>query len=512
MADDPEPVTPKTQSKSRGAVYLISGRILSLFVQLFGVAFCLGELGKDAWGACMYAAAIGTYAVLADVGFGDGGWIYLSRGQIEGKEVSREQLWRTHITLMTAHAIVGALVIAGLGFVLHFDKYSGDPKPIFLMAGSSFALLMIQMAYGQLLSVLKRFSAAAYLNMFASVAGNIFAVVLIKNYHQPVFYFAGMCLGSGLGIIQIAIWIRAKNLIARPEKPFEWSIAKDFVKLGVKNYPSRVLGLMSTNGDSVMLKEGIGEAATGQYSNCRRIPDGLGDINGQLRQAIQADLAAAHVHSPAKFAEATDRYSRIMLGLSMAFLLVPCSCGAAFLAVWLGNNAYANGALVVGLMGLYRSIELCYGTYGAAMTLSMKPQYLVWPVMWNGVCTVLFTIPMARAFGIEGIAYMNVSIHLLQMAPLVYLMSKKIAPGLSFSRHLTGILSILGCGVVVSLLCYWIVHRSFFLAHPFVGLFVIPFGSALVLALIFGMRLAPLPDPVVRRMAGVFPRLAAHFR
>jgi len=460
----------------------------------------------------MYAAAIGTYAVLADVGFGDGGWIYLSRGQIEGKDVSRESLWRTHITLIAMHAVLGALLIAGMGFVLHFDKYKGDPKPIFLMSGASFALLMVQMAYGQLLSVLKRFSAAAYLNMFASIAGNAVAVVLVHQYKQPVYYFAGMCIGSALGIAQIAFWLRRNRLIQRPEGPFDWSIAKEFVRLGSKNYPSRVLGLMSTNGDTVMLKEGLNETASGHYSNCRRIPDGLGDINGQLRQAIQADLAAAHVHSPAKFADATDRYSRIMLGLSMAFLLVPCACGASFLAVWLGPKAYVNGALVVGLMGLYRSIELCYGTYGAAMTLSMKPQYLVWPVMWNGVCTVVFTVPMVRKFGIEGIAYMNVSIHLLQMAPLVWLMSKKIAPGLSFTRHIAGILSILGCGIAVSLLCYWLVHRPYFLAHPFVGLFLIPFGSALVLALIFGMKLAPLPDPVVRRLAGVLPRLAAHFQ
>jgi len=262
----------------------------------------------------------------------------------------------------------------------------------------------------------------------------------------------------------------------------------------------------------VLLGQAFSKEMVTHYSNSKRLPDGFSDLIGQLRQAVQSDLAKDHVAGDQQFANSVDRYSRIALGLSVCFLLVPSAFGAVILPLWFQDKAYQGGAVVMFGMALYRTFEQCFSTYGGAMSVALKPQYLIAPILWNGIATLCFTIPMAKWLGVEGLALMNVSIDVLQWLPLVWLMSKLIAPGLEIWAHLRKAASILAVGLGISLGSFFLMNTPYFQAHKLVGIALIPVMSFITGAIVFGLGMAPTPEAVVLRLRKIHPKIVQRMR
>jgi O-antigen/teichoic acid export membrane protein len=476
-------------------------------IQLLVVPSLIGFLGEDAYGQCLWVIALSAFCLLTDPGLIDGGVVFLMRAQATESGLDPGNVWKTHRTYCFLHALFAAAIFIVAGFFVPVKGLTpSDTAILFALAAAYYAAQSIQSANMHYLTATRMYDRLAIVNAVGASVGIVMAVVLVSIFLSPVAYISGLLLGASITIVTGTVLIRKhRATVTTGPSTFDFALAKEFLRVGWKTYPNRLLMLLAGIGDRLLLGPVKQGAALTHYETSTRIPNGMTELTGLLRTTIQADIAQSYLVGPSAFAAAVDRYSRLSLALGICLVVVPSAFGAAILDVWLGDKMYAGGPIIMVGIALYRAFELYYGCHGLAMMAALKPHLMFPAILWNASMTIVCTIPAYTLFGVEGLAYMNVLINALLLFPLISLSCRYVVPALDKREHAWAVMRLLTIGVVVSAFFYAVVHLPFFRAYPILGLLLMPVGTIVAGASIFGLRLVATPLPVARFVNRVLP-------
>ncbi|MBS1705386.1 MAG: oligosaccharide flippase family protein [Armatimonadetes bacterium] len=502
----PEPAkTPASEpSKAKGAIVLSAARFLALITQLILPPVVMGILGgpgngKVAWGICVLAGVFSGWGILADPGFQEGGLAMLLRSQSDKDEHNHADVWRTHLICALGHALFALGMFALVGAFYQDKDLKGDTFPIIVMAGFWYGAQVILSVNQQYYTATKQFKKMATLNASNTLVGSSMALFFTYLRPQPTSYIFGIMVGSMM-ISLSSLFSIQRDEYRKGHGKFDKGLAKAFVKVGIKGYPNRLMSMIAGSVDRVLLGSAVSKESLTNYDLSQKIPFGLSDLTASVRQTIQADVAKAHVEGEHLFTRAIDRYSRMSLAIASICILVPCGFGAPLLAIWLKERAYAGGAAVMLGMAIYRTMEVYFTCYGVGINAAKRPELMYPPIIWNSGVTLFATIPMVRAFGIEGLGIMNALIDIVLLVPFAWYMRRVLVPHLNLSDHLGKTCAILIVAGAWSIGAFYLMRLEFFRHYAILALPLIPIFAMLAGIFIFGLRLAPMPNSIARRL------------
>ncbi len=487
-------------SKTKAVVFLSGARLMSMVVTLLAVRIYTGRLSEEGYGAALFALTCGLYMTALDFGYADGARLLLLRAFAPDSTDDPRPIWKVSSVMAALVGLGGIAVMIAVGYATHGGHDPWWNAQLFLLAGINFAAQNLMLSHVTYFAARRQFGHVATNNLIVALGGSCLGILFVILTRSPMSVVAGPACSS---IVATYVSYRAIRREFQGPTPFRRDIARDCLKQGRKNYLTRTVALLS-NSDQVLIGSDVGKAALANYNNSVRLPLALFDLSGSVTQAIQPDLARSHMKSETAFARSVDRNGLIAFATGACFIFVPCAFGAAILPVWLDGRAYALGATIMLCIGAYRMLELYYSCLGQAMFAAGKPQLTLPFVVWNGLCTALLTVPAARWNGLVGVAIMNISIHVAQFFPLTLLIKRKVVPELAYIQHVGRIGLMVGTVVLIAMggsaLCHtdWITH------HPLVGVALTPFAMLLASALVFGLRMAPLPTPIAKRLPARF--------
>lgn len=507
-----EPLTPKHEGKTKGAILLSGTRFLTLILQLLLLPVVIRLIGKDENGAIISATYIAIYVPLVDLGLSDGGLVWLMRSQAKESNLHPWNVWVTYRNSVLLLSVLGALLVASTGFFLKAQGYPGDMRLLMALAGVSGALQYIGQSHMNWMLANRRYSALAVMNTLSASLSVILSFAFAWHFKSAYGYVLGTITGTLLAQLYATSVIH-KVHIAQPERGrFDPELRRDFFRYGIKSYPSRVLSMVALSADRILLGNQVSKARLTDYDVSCRVPTALGDLTATTRSTIQRDLAEAHVKGEKPFAEAFDRYSRIAFAMAVVVVLVPSSFALPVLKILFERGhadsvpLYSGVAKVAMGMAIYKTFESYFTCHGYAMLASLKNKLLLIPVAWNALVTLFATLPMVRWLDLEGIALMNILIDVIQFAPLIWLAKRHVVPELELRKHTFGILSILAVGLFWSGIGFVLSGTDYFANRSFWLLPLAPIASIASFLMIFGTGLARTPEPIARRLGRFAPK------
>lgn len=480
-------------------MYLAGVRIVVLAVQFASIPFLIAWLGKAAFGAAQFAALFVGWAAMVDIGFGEGGLIYMMRAGAD-TQLDRWALWGTHFRLLLAHAFGGAVILAVIGLFWPVSKEVPHPSTLFACAGLFFFTQTVANTYTQFWTATQNFQRLSMQNLngqFASVALSVSGVYFTR---RPEAFLLGNALGLVFATLASSRAMRKMRPADVGAKPFSWAMAKDFLKIGFQSYPNRIFSLIMGTADRMLVGK-RSTVALNDYNNSVRIGDGLNDLSTTIRQTYYADIAQSHVAGPDAVAKSVDRFSRLILGVGICAILVPSSFGAPILHLWLKDKAYAGGAFVLICRAIYCTMELYYSTFGIGMITAGKAKWLLPQIITNGLITLTLTLPLYGAFGLEGVGMMNVGIEIILFLPILLIFRKNITNSFPIGWHLTHVIPIILLGAL--LVGIGTTLGSVLVAHhaEWLSLLIMPIMVVVSALLLFATGLVPMTDGIRRLMA-----------
>lgn len=485
------------QGKTQGALLISSARTVTMLLQIVAVPYILKCLGQHDYGVVFFAISVTRYIAILDPGLSDGATLSLLRAFAPGSTADAGRLWRTSVVTIGLHYTVGGLLFAWIGSKLNLSEMSGVGNTSLVLGAAAFSWAFMNLAFANTVYMNARgeYKRLAINNVISAVVGTAASVVLVGVFRTPVAYLIGMALGPAVAFLAGA-WHYRSDIIVRSGSFASWTVTKEFLSLGLRNYGNRIANVLSGTADRVLLGGAVSQSLLGHYQNCTRIPEALGDLTSSVGQTTQPELSKAFLAGPESFAKSVHRNTLIAFAIGVCFILVPTAYAAPILRLWLGERAYAGGANVMLGMGVYRSLEMYLGILGMTMFVAGKAAWALPFTLWNGLVRVILTIPMARWIGLEGVALMNVGIHACQVLPATWFVAKRVAPGVPLRPHIAKLLMISGIGAAFVTVGRMVSESSFVMRHPALCIVLVPATCAAAAIATFGLRLADTPEVI----------------
>ncbi len=493
----PEPDQgPRQTGKTKGAILLSGVRFLSLAVNFLSVPFLLAILGEGLYGGCLFAVMLSRYFWLMDPGFSDGAQLRMYQSHHEEDRAETARVWSNHITLAFAYSFLGALLLFAVGVAIPLKDFDSSRVALFGAAAVQFFFITLFNANQLLHSTRRQFQVVSTLNALNGVGGMVSAVVLTAIFRTPAAYVLGLAVGSCAAVTYGMV----HSVRSLPREHIKFGIqsglAREFLKVGWRNFPNRVGSVLSGTADRFLVTGTLGTIQNTHLNNSAKLSDATNDLLGSLTQTSQPELASAALKGDEAFGQALERNGRIVLAVASSFVLVPAGFAAVILTVWLGQRQPPDGEILMLGAGVYGAFQALFSLIGAAFFVRGQAHRILPFVLWNGLTTLLATIPLTHWFGLAGVAYLKIGIQTLQWYPLLVYTQRHIAPTLSAGRFFSATLRILliagaycGVGMVVSKA---LADRGL----HWVGVLLMPIFVVLSLGTIFAFRLADLPAPI----------------
>ena len=465
--------------------------MLGTVIQFLAIRFYLESMGEAGWGACLFLLALGKFASLIDLAIPDGTSRHLTSAHSSGDEARMARIWGTHVRVAISASVFAILAYAILGTFIAFKDYpTPNPLPIFIAAGFAYVGQYLVLIFGHWFSAQSRFGPVAVSLAINSVVGAASCIGLTALFRHPSGYLSGLAIGGFAASFYLANLRRKERL---PDEEFDRGEFKLGLNFGLRAMGNRIAAVFGNAADRVAIKGTLGEIEGQRYGNAARVSEAAYEIL-PIAQIIGPDLIRSKELGQTAFDEAADRTTRTALGIGISLIAVPCAFAPAFLPIWLGPSFVSSMPLIMVLIGGYRMFELYFSTIGQIMYASGRPERAIPFTIYNGLVTGLASVPVAKTFGILGIAVMNLCIHLGQFLPLVATTFRTLAPGVNLRRYLGQVAAMLLIGAACCFAAYFGSAKLQNLGHGWWALLCAPFGSALSGLLVFGSGLAPMPS------------------
>jgi len=483
-------------SKVANSAYLIAANAAATAIQFVSVPLLLRWIGKPAYGVYLYVAVVAVYVGVATPGLYNAAQKLLTERFAAGDEEGAWRVQQTQLAMALAFAAVSALAFLALGLVLRLD---GVDRPtlvwMFALYACAYALALVNGALVAVLSAREMFRSVAIRQSLEPLAGAAVALALAYFVRTPIAVVAGGLIGSMTGFALNALTLRRSFPRFRLRPRFDRSAASEIWAISLRGWPQAIVLAVAGSADRMLLPAaGLGSASIADYTIPYRLPETLNRLLSPALATVVPELTRQNAAGPRGFAEKLHRYGLQSMLLASALILVPSGFGGPFLRLWLGDQAPREGAAIVLAIGFYFALNYYYNLMVKAFVAQGRMHLAVPFSLFNAVATLALTVPVARAYGIQGVAWMNAAINLAQFGAFLVYLRRTVAPGFPLAEHLRRCLPLLLAGAGLAWGAHLWCSTPWAGRHPLAALAV---GAGLSLAFLasgIALRLADKPE------------------
>lgn len=487
-------------SKTRSTVYLSAAKFVGLAVGFFSVPLYQDWLGPLNYGAYLSIGAFLRYLVLLDVGLVPGATRLMIEAYIQNDRVRFWRLWWTNYFVMLGLTSLIMAISIGVGmFVKIADIPAGFTLPLCIAFAVQFGAQLLMPCALMPFNARKQFGPMATLNAISVLFGAVGALVGSYWFRTPMALAYGFALGPITASIIAWFLARKARRAESGKRAFEPGAIREFAAYGSKNYPNTLFSMLA-GADKPVITTLLGSLGITHYALACKIPETLMDLLRTLADTMVPDLVAARSESVEKFSHEYARSTRIALIVGCALVFVPCAFGDALLHLWLRHQYFTGAAFVVMGIGFYRAMELYNTSLYAGVYAAGQPHRVTPFQAFNGLSTLLLTFPVVQYGGLVGVTLLNIGISSTQFVPQLLYLRKTIAPAIPIREHLSKMFGIIAICWAISAGGYLLTISPLFVGRAWLALLLAPLFSLVALVLCFGLNLAPIPGPILRRL------------
>jgi O-antigen/teichoic acid export membrane protein len=497
-------------SKAKSSIFLSAASLFGLGLNFLALPWLIRWIGVNEFGLFGYLQVIALYVGLIDLGYTHGAVKRMTEAFGRG---DREQAWLVQRCLLTVHirlGLIGFGILAlisvtaasspGLAGWLFPPGTSGVYQRDFLLVliGGSFLLGAVSGALAPVFIAAEKFQSMAVrdaVQRIVSLAAGLWAAY---TYGTLFAYILASTLGTITGFLFNFFTLKRSFADFRLRPGYDKEVFRDLKQIGVRSYVHRIGSMMANSIHKPLMAQADSAAMIARYELASRVPEAIKAIVDPVSQTVLPQLTREAATDSSAFARSVERYSMIGLGLGVSLILVPAGFGLAILKVWAGNNPAVTPVtdIVLLLAAVYFTFELFYIMLTKAF-YALGNMHLMAPFsIFNGVATLLLTVPMVRNFGLVGVAVQNVAIDLVQLVPILLVVRRHAATDLRVWSQAVNVLIAVGIGAGIAVGAFYMMRLEVFARSPWLAIALIPVFSAATFFLLVGLRLTPLPEDV----------------
>ncbi|MBV6459817.1 MAG: hypothetical protein HONBIEJF_02971 [Fimbriimonadaceae bacterium] len=483
-------------TKGKGAIALVGAKVVNVGLQFLATRLYLQWLGQANYGIVLLFASISAYMNIVDLGYWTGAQrrITLARANNDGEDVRR-----TVRCLAVLNARVCLLAVVGYVLLYLLFPIPGvvptDRPILFAAAGVQFIAQWLSLTLTSLLISHERFNRLALTNFIQSVVTVLVGLYAAYTYRTP----QAIMIANACSFLAILVW---NMTLLRPVYGFiplvgklDDEIAKDLSQVGRRSYAHRFVANMAGSTDKLIIGSFFGPAAVTLYGIPARIPEVLKDVFAPIYTTTQPEITRALDQDPKFLVAVVQRNSLLVLAISLAFIMVPCSFGTPLIEA-LFPGEFPNGGWVCALIGLYKAAELYYSQLAIPPYAKGRPDWLVPFAASTFVISAGLTYVAYQNIGVLGVALVNVGITILQFLPYHLMIQRRILHGQSLGHWYRKAAGIIAIALLASLGGLTISASEPLKAYPWLAVLVMPPTALLAIALMVKLKFCPKPTVV----------------
>jgi hypothetical protein len=495
--------------KSRQSLSLIVARLLSTAVTFVSMRLFLQWFGREINAAFTFAASLGFFISLIDVGVYVGGARRITEAFHLGDDEAAWRINRVQFSLGLIVTIFSLIAFPLVALVQPLEGFTTSRAMLFLeLMAIQFCCNWFVQYIAAALSARGRFGLQGTLTFLTSFGGTFGSLVFGFATHDVMCIAEGAAAGSIAGLLLGILQIRLLDREYRFGLAFDLRLAKDLIHQGLTNYPNRVAGTFSNRSDRPIIYS-YQPALANDYQYICRPAEVLTDLLGSAIETMQPEATRSSLDGHRVAAAKLHRNSLLVWTLACSFLVVPCSVGSEFLRMWVPSMfstpaGFEAAALVMICASLNYAGELHYRALGTAYVAKGTLYRSVWFPALNGVATVMLTLPILKSSGgilermglhggwsypLLGVGLMNAAFSLVQLYPRIKHVGRETGGHFEVGAHFRKSMAIFGVA------CGWTLV-GLFLAHSWASPTVLLFGPALsVLTFLLCIQFGLTPKP-----------------
>ncbi|MCX7800904.1 MAG: oligosaccharide flippase family protein [Fimbriimonadales bacterium] len=483
-------------SKAANSAYLIAANAAATAIQFVSVPLLLRWIGKPAYGVYLYVAVVAVYVGVATPGLYNAAQKLLTERFSAGDEEGAWRVQQTQLALALLFALGSACAFVFLGSFLRLEGVDrGTMVAMFSLYAGVHALALVNGSLVAVLASLEMFRSVAVRQSLEPLASAAAALALAFWLRTPVAVVAGSLGGSALGFALNLLTLRRVFPQFRLRPQWDRGAARELWVVAARGWPQAVVLAVSGGADRMLLPAaGLGTAAVADYAIPYRLPETLNRLLSPALATVVPELTRLHATDPHRFADKLHRYGLQSLLLGCALILVPSGFGGPLLRLWLGDQAPAEGAAIVLWIGVYFTLNYYYNLMAKALVAQGRMHLALPFSMFNALATLALTVPMAKAFGIVGLAWMNACINAAQFGVFLGWIRRRVAPEFPVGAHLRRSIPMVAAALASSLAGFALCDTPWAGTHPLAALAVGAAASVGFLGLGLALRLADQPD------------------
>jgi len=389
----------------RNVVANMLSAVAGLSASVIAVPVILDHIGTAGYGVWVLGLTVIVYLSIADAGFGPAIQRWTALGHGEGDRTAPTRLLWTSVAIYLAIAIPATAIFAALSPALarvfvDAGPMRADATEMFRLVAVALLLVLLTNAVGNVLNGLERFVAISV----SAVAGAVVQLTAILLLLDAGYGLQG--LATSLIIQQVVVLgarlIALRDVLGATRPRIQCAEVGRVVRFAGSLQLNALSGLINSQSDKIVVGLVASAAVVGELG----IASQLVDAGRLLVLAALAPIVSALAISVG--AGDRERLRRQFAWMHRTWLYVVgggtlIALGALYPIIdgWIGGH---REAIVLGLvLTLANGISLCTGTAIAYLRAAGRPQLegRLGPVIVG--LNLLFTIPLAFAFGARGV-------------------------------------------------------------------------------------------------------------
>jgi PST family polysaccharide transporter len=414
---------------AKGIFWVALAQIVSRGLAYVTTLILAGMLAPAAFGLVGAAMlAINALALFQDLGF-EAALIYRRKDV----ELSSDTAFYTVILMSIA---ITAVTVALSPVIAAFFRQP-EVTPVLQVL----ALTVLITSFGRVpLVLLSRdldFRRRIFPELTSSVVASVVAIVLaFRGFGVWSLVWREMIRAV---LVTVLVWFVSPY---RPRLRFSLGIARDLFSYGKHIMASQSLIFMITNVDNAIVSRYLGAAALGAYGfayNTTNQPaTQVTSIIGQVMFPAFSKMADG---DPAQARAMRARYYLVIVRY-VTWITTPIAVAMILFAPAFINGLYgetwAAAIVPIQLLAVYGYIRSIAANMGSVFRAMGKPQWLTYIAVWRLVTMLVFLIPVALRWGINGVAWLSAIVAVVDFIISAWLINKLIdAPWRAYARMLT---------------------------------------------------------------------------
>ena len=459
-----------------GSLSLIATGGVSIALRMLTVPLYLVWLGEQQYSLYLYLLFLTGFVGLTNPRVEEAAIMRLTEAFAKGETDRAWRIQQAFTALTWLIAGTGLVVFTLLGLFLPMPEHSTSHTWLmFVFFGISYAINVLGEALHPVLFAQDKFKELAVREFFISTVGAVTGIGLVYLYRTPIALACVTAMNALVGYGMLLVLTKRLYPEFRMRPRWIPEINRDLLSVGLRMYFHRATLMVSSSIDKILMPHAMPLRMLSHYTVPSQIPTTLQRIMDPIQNTLRPELTRQAMDGGTGLASSTNRFARIVLAVACCAILIPSAYGLPILALWLpAGVSMPNGATVMFALGAACTLELFHGVFNTLAYSVGKPHLLVPVSGANALATVLLTVPLARAFGVAGVAVQNMTLFAVLLPVLLWVVKRKLTPEFDVRSMLKQTAGTMGITLGFAWAAHWMCAQPWFVERPLVAVATAP--------------------------------------